>query len=276
MTIHINPKWDPVFELPPEIALYIFSFLDEKSLSRANQVCATWHCFTNDHLLWQEVAKKIKEMFHGQIPRNVNIRNLIIELDQQRARTNDEVIDHFQAFMGKVCLGQEARFRCIIGVGKGFQTISIEIKCNKEIEDDEPFYYDTKEDCFINQISNYGQLNIHKSANKPYDFSLMRLCFTRSQISGAERIYTLPFENSSSLSSLSYQGILRFPNLQNTSFDNPSDMELKIQMILKEKIEDLNEQEPLSGSILPNNMTSITYATAATAALVCAAFIYKR
>jgi len=54
-SFHVIQIWpDPATELPREVVLEVFSFLNRKELFKAMQTCKTWQSLTQDSLLWQK------------------------------------------------------------------------------------------------------------------------------------------------------------------------------------------------------------------------------
>ena|ERR1700722_16914117 len=120
--------FDPIKDLPPECALNILSNLGQKDLGHCSQVCTQWEAFVSDNALWKP---GVQQKF-SQVQTVPSFKQLLKEVNAQQLQSNDEIVDRVQKFLDRVSLGQNARFRCIIGSGQGQKVLSIEIKGKKE------------------------------------------------------------------------------------------------------------------------------------------------
>jgi F-box-like len=232
---------DPIELFPTEISQYVFSFLDVKSLALSGQVNSQWRNITSDEVLWNKFTKEMN--FIGKIDRK---KQLIFQLQQQKPRSNDAIIDHIQRFLDKVSLNQASRFRCTIGSGSLYRTITIEIYRARLGYVNNVFAI--KDDCYANSLGE-GALNRNKSITpKEFAQKTSYLCYfghTTSQLmnkKNPERLYSIP-GNSFLSSPCLYKARLRFPKLADMEARNPSDMEIKIQELLKVKVLSLNDEE---------------------------------
>lgn len=65
--------------LPIELKLYIFSFLDAKTLTHTAQVSSTWRIHSEDNLIWKDKLSQISKYKNNNFQKK-NIYKQIIEL----------------------------------------------------------------------------------------------------------------------------------------------------------------------------------------------------
>jgi len=238
-------SFDPLQVLPEEISFKLFSKLEKHHLAACCQVNKNWRRVGNDGRLWAKIAA---QMLNGTVPNVPNIKTYLGELESQKVKSNEKIIDRLQAFIDRISLGQNARFRCLISTGPGYQTISVEIKgtTNKiaQIPNTPSAFqgsltaFDFKDDCIaINGIGNGSLIGPQPPKYQPRSVSL-------SQVAGMGEsiiVCTIPLHGP-------FQAVLRFPQILHT--DNKTDMERTITNMVQIKLDELASQVVRKNAIM--------------------------
>lgn len=93
-----------------------FSYLKGGELVACCSVSTRWRALASQDKLWERVAKQI----FGDALQVPNFRTF---LRQCISNSNDHIVDRIQAFANRISMGQNARFRCVIGPLQGSQTV---------------------------------------------------------------------------------------------------------------------------------------------------------
>lgn len=223
--------FDPFKSIPSDLTLQIFSFLDRSSLGRCCQVSRDWNALASSNSVWVHFAKKI---FNGEILRTANIKGLLRDIEPQILYSNDEIVGRIQAFIDKVPLGKNARFRCVLSTVQGYQPISLEVKGTQQSE-----VLDFKEDYFAVKALGNGSLSTPAPLDCP--ISLHVQCTKSVQVPSthafSERIiaYTNPHLGP-------FEVMLRFPCVPPIMSRDYTMIENRIDQIVREKIDNIDDE----------------------------------
>jgi len=114
----------PLIRLPDDPSLEIFSYLTPAELGCCCRVNSEWRRLANDNSAWREWGR---QQF-GQYLNVPNVKDFLREYHSQQLRSNDEIVARIQDFVTRVSMDHNGRFRCILGTGRGYRVISVEIK----------------------------------------------------------------------------------------------------------------------------------------------------
>ncbi len=106
----------------------IFSRLNKTDLSKCSQVCSDWQMVCSNDVVLKQIAT---ETF-GNVPSGLNLPLILQEFGSRHLNSSNEIMDRLQDFLGKVSLGHNARFRCVLRTGKYYKELVVEIKGNKD------------------------------------------------------------------------------------------------------------------------------------------------
>ena len=243
MSIALNP----VKVLPEETSFQIFSYLEKPDLASCCQVNKGWRRLASDNELWATIAR---QMFKGEALNVPNIKAFLQKLESQKLKSNEEIIDRLQAFIDRISLGQNARFRCLVSTGSGYQAISVEFKATKDkiakisntltACEDNLTDLDFKDDCIaINGIGNGSLVAPQPPEYQPKSQSLSKQLAMRERII----VCTIPINGP-------FQAVLRFPELPHTDLEHQTDMEHNITHMVQVKLDKLASQLSRKNSII--------------------------
>ncbi len=131
---------------PLDIFIEVFSNLSISELGICSQVCHAWQIIINNDGVWNKLVTQIFKNGCGA----KNCQNLIREFYSKHLKSNDEILTSLKAFVKKVTLGHNARFRCILQLGAHYQELIVIIKADRE-RSGSPLYitnFDYTEDYF--------------------------------------------------------------------------------------------------------------------------------
>jgi hypothetical protein len=244
------PAIDPVTFLPNELSLKIFYYLDGSALRKCCQVHSNWHSLVNDISFWREIAKKFFMIESSKD--KVEIKNLFLSLESKQLKSNEDIIKQVEAFINKVSLNQNARFRCIFGLGKGSQFMNIEIKSNSG----KPEKIDLKEVYFSKQ-----KIDSSSPVAPTSKYKLKRLSpgsliqwtknpikksenFTEQRLKIRTTIYevNIPSGLHFFYNTGPFKGTLEFSSLPEADLSNLTNMERRIKNIIKIKLDSYIDQ----------------------------------
>ena len=104
-----------VASLPKDVQLNcIFPPLEPLELTRCCQVCKQWNELASDESLWKEIARRT----FGGIPIAQKVKGVLKNIPLRHVKSNDEILERLKAFIGRVNLDQNSRFRCILHIDK--------------------------------------------------------------------------------------------------------------------------------------------------------------
>lgn len=261
------PKEASIENIPDEIFLDIFSWLEKTELGKCCRVSKKWQRIISDNALWIEVAK---QKFGGKVPSAPNLKSFLQQYEAQMLKSNEEILDRFQAFANRISLGQNGRFRCIISTGSQYGCISVEIKGSQEELNHNTHLlslcyhspdFDLKDDCIaLNGIGNGSLAGPQQPDYRPTSYSCQSGCCMQERVS----ITTIPARGP-------FQAVLRFPIHYNIAgvthaFADSPELECGITNIIGIKLDALESQA--------SRQNAVMYTTAGVAAALGAGLLY--
>lgn len=226
---------DPMSVLPRQIGLTVLSYLNIQNLGTCCKVSKSWNLLASDNALWGIVSKGI---FSETIQAD-NIKNFLKTYHDQCLVSSDELIDRAEAFVNKLSVDQNSRFRCILGNGTNYRTLSIEIlNLNKP-----PNTYDFQYDCFASdtvlkellvKLTKVSDFFVFKSGNHEQT-PIQEGVRGSKNLEIHRHMIKTPVRGP-------LQGILRFPVLYGEPLECSTEIEEKIVNIVKQKLENLAKQ----------------------------------
>jgi hypothetical protein len=196
--------------LPVELSSQVISYLDKRSLGKCNQLSREWKVAT-DYFL-----KKAEQL-----------------------KSNDEIIRVVQSFLADVSLGKNAKFTCLLSLGRNYQILSVEVKGTKA-----PIIRTPNE--LSTNLREFHFTEHYIAVNGISDGSLATLDLPEYQLRSTRALSQRALEEHSFVVETPiggpFQAMLRFPTLPNSAIDNLTPIEKRIQTLLRQKIGELRDQ----------------------------------
>lgn len=227
---------DPVSRLPTEISLNSFFYLNKSDLVSCCQVSKGWRTLADDNQLWKAIAyRTLKDLLPEDISQQCS-KAFIKEWEARKLKSNEEIIACLQAFVDRISLGQNARFRCVISTGSQYQIISAQISAGNidrtlDIHGTPRYltHFDFSGDYFGKNIGNGSLLRPQRPPQLAASGAVANETIEGQRVTVyVLRSFQVPF-----------QAILRFPDLPPLNSHHRIDMQDRIMNILACKIHKL-------------------------------------
>lgn len=235
---------DPVIALPEEVSLQIFSYLEKSDLASCCEVNKGWRRLASDNELWAPIAR---QMFNGEDLKVPNIKASLQVFESKKLKSNEEILDRLQAFINRISLDNNARFRCIITTGSRYQAISVEFKGTQDeiapqmlpANTNNLTDFNFKDDCIATNGIGDGSLVAYQPPEH-----LPKACRTYTLFGIREHIHVFTPNDGP------FQAVLRFPDPHMIGLEHQTDMEHRIMNMVQVKLDKLAGQVSRKNSIM--------------------------
>lgn len=269
MSSAVVPGNLPLTRLPDDLSLEIFSYLSPAALGLCCQVNSKWRRLASNNLVWREWGR---QQF-GQYLNVSNVKEFLRECHSQKLGSNDEIVTRIQDFANRISMGHNGRFRCIIGTGRDYRVISVEIKGDRtklhpvfgapQDRENDAREFDIKDTAYSHQIGRgdltdpepletrwvagpITQTTLHPSGER------VNSIIPGYRTDGWDKLLGVK-EQIWSYTQNPFCVVLRFPRLSRSNIDfdtwvhfnnleHPTQMHQKIANILQRKVVSLNAQ----------------------------------